>query len=79
MKRSLLSDRCYLSEGSTIEESILLSGVSVGAGCRIRRAIVDKWNQIPADTVIGFDAEQDAERFTVTETGIVVVPRGYWS
>jgi glucose-1-phosphate adenylyltransferase len=34
--------------------------------------------RVPANTKIGHDLEQDKARgFTVTENGIVVVPKGY--
>ena len=77
VSRSILSDRCYLSDGASVEESILLSGVTVGSGAKIRRAIIDKWVEIPEGTEIGYDRERDAERFTVTESGVVVVPIRY--
>ena len=77
VSRSLLSDRCHLDAGTSVEESILLSGVSVGNGCRIKRAIIDKWVEVPEGTEIGVDAEKDAARFHVTESGIVVVPSGF--
>ena len=75
VSRSVLSSRCHVSHEATIEESVLFNGVEVGAGARIRRAIVDKWNRIPEGAEIGYDRARDAERFHVTESGIVVVPR----
>jgi glucose-1-phosphate adenylyltransferase len=75
--RSILSNRVRLEEGAEVEEAILFSGVIVGKGAKIRRAIVDKWVQIPAGTSIGYDAEEDAERFSVKPSGIVVVPSGF--
>ena len=76
-KRSILSNRVRLEEGASVDGSILFAGVEVGEGARLQRTIVDKWVKIPAGTEIGFDAEADAERFTVTPSGIVVVPFGY--
>jgi glucose-1-phosphate adenylyltransferase len=74
-------DRCVLSRGvrvnsfASISESVLFRGVEVGRRCEIRRAIIDKDIQIPADTVIGYDEEEDRARgITVTEDGIRVVP-----
>ena len=76
VRRSVVSNRCFFSENASVEEAILFSGVQIGKGCRIRRAVIDKWIEIPADTEIGYDREHDAERFTVTESGIVVVAAG---
>ena len=41
------------------------------------RAIVDKWVEVPAGTEIGFDRAADAKRFTVSDTGIVILPAEY--
>jgi glucose-1-phosphate adenylyltransferase len=38
---------------------------------------VDKGVAIPACERIGFDLARDAERFTVSDLGIVVIPKGY--
>lgn len=75
--RSLLSNRVFIDEKAVVEESILHAGVTVGEGARVRRAIVDKWVEIPAGTEIGYDADADRERFVVSKSGIVVVPQGY--
>ena len=77
VRRSLLSNRCFVDEHSSIEDSILVRGVRVGKRVRIRRAIVDKWVEVPDGAEIGFDRTADSARFTVTESGIVVVPRRY--
>jgi len=78
VRHSILSNVVYAGEYAEIEDSILLSGVHVGAGAKVKRAIVDKWNHIPPGTEIGLDADEDAKRFKRTESGIVVVPRGYY-
>jgi glucose-1-phosphate adenylyltransferase len=77
VRRSILANRAFLTEYSDVEESILFTGVVVGKRCRLRRAIVDKWVNIPDGTEIGYDREADAARFTVTDSGITVVPAGY--
>ena len=77
MKRSLLSPRVNIESKAVVEDSILFGGVRVGEGSVVRRAIVDKWVQIPPGTQIGIDLDQDGDRFTVTPSGIVVIPNGY--
>ena len=57
-------------------DSILFEGVVVGRYSKIRRAIIDKNVEIPPGMKIGYDQAEDRRRFFVSETGIVVVPKG---
>lgn len=74
---SILFSRIQVDEGAVIEDSIVFDGVRVGAGARLRRCIVDKDVVIPPGEHIGHDTAADAARFTVSASGIVVVPKGY--
>src|SRR5829696_7326169 len=56
-----------------IDQAILMPGVRVGRHARIHRAIIDRDVLIPRGALIGFDAEEDRRRHTVTEGGVVVV------
>jgi len=76
VKRSILSPKVTVHSFAEIEDSILLEGVDVGRKAKIKKAIVDKEVQIPQGMEIGFHLDEDAKRFTVTASGIVVVPRG---
>ncbi len=73
--RSILSPDVRVNSYSLVEDSILFNGVDVGRHARIRRAIIDKGVTIPPGFQIGHDLEEDAARFTVTESGLVVVPK----
>ena len=56
-------------------DSILFRGVHIGKGAVVRRAIIDKNVYIPDGAQVGVDLDLDRQRgFTVTESGIVVVP-----
>ena len=77
VRRSILSNRVYTGEDTEIEDSIIMSGVEVGDHVVLKKVIVDKWVKIPSGTQIGVNLEEDRKRFTVTDSGIVVVPRGY--
>lgn len=76
INRSILFPRVKINSYSHVDESILMEGVDVGRHSRIRRAIIDKGVRIPPKTLIGYDLELDRERFTVTDSGIVVIPKG---
>ncbi|HJV65483.1 MAG TPA: glucose-1-phosphate adenylyltransferase [Geomonas sp.] len=76
VRRSILGPRCKVNSYSIVEDSILFENVNVGRHVKIKKAIIDKNVVIPDGTVIGYDHEKDKEcGYTVTESGIVVVPR----
>lgn len=77
VRRSILGNRVFVDEHALVEDSILLGGVVVGKNAKLRRCIVDKWAKIPDGAQIGYDREADARVFTVTESGITVVPVGH--
>ena len=76
VERSILSPDVRINSFSLVQDSILFERVNVGRKARIRRAIIDKDVKIPPGFSIGYDLKQDAERFTVTDSGIVVIPKG---
>ena len=73
---SIVSPRVRINSYSYVEGCILFEDVTVGRHSKIRRAIIDKHVDIPPGTVIGYDPEEDKARFQVTESGIVVIPKG---
>ena len=56
---------------------IAFEDVDIGRHAHIRRAIIDKDVSIPGGERIGFDLERDRQRFTVTDNGVVVIPKGH--
>ena len=58
---------------SLVEDSVVLPQVEIGRNCTIKKAVIDRGCQIPSGMVIGEDPVKDAERFRVTEKGIVLV------
>jgi len=76
VQNSVLSPNVRINSFSEVLESILLENVDIGRRCRIRRAIIDKDVKIPADSEIGYDIAADRERYHVTPSGIVVIPKG---
>ena len=80
VKNSILSPEVRINSYSNVEDCILMHGVDVGRHARLRRVIVDKYVHIPPGVEIGYNLEEDRRRFTVTESGIVVIPRNacFW-
>lgn len=76
INRCVLHPRVRIHSYADVDESILMDGVEIGRHCKIRRTIIDKGVKIPAGMSIGYDLDADRERFTVTDSGIVVVPKG---
>ena len=64
---------------ATIDHCIVMERSVVGKGAKLRRAIVDQDNHIPAGETIGFDLAKDRRRFHVSDSGIVVVPRSHFA
>lgn len=77
VKSSILSPRVRIEEGAVVENALLLDDVSVGADANLQRCIVDKGVIIPPGEIIGLNLDKDRQRFTVSDDGVTVVPKGY--
>jgi glucose-1-phosphate adenylyltransferase len=75
VERSILSPDVRINSYSLVEDSILFDRVDVGRHAKIRRAIIDKDVKIPSGFSVGYDPEEDAKRFTVTGSGVVVITK----
>jgi glucose-1-phosphate adenylyltransferase len=73
VRHSLLFSNVRVHSFSTVEDSVVLPDVEIGRNCKIKNAVIDKGCVIPEGTVIGEDPEDDAERFHVSEGGVVLV------
>ena len=78
VRNCILAYNVVIRSWATVDESVILDGVTVGRHCRIKKAIIDKNNNIPPGTEIGYRPKEDRKRFTVTPRGIVAVPKGYF-
>jgi len=73
---SVLGRNVRVHSNALVESSILMDGVVIEAGCRVRRAILDKDAHIPRGVDVGYDRAADRARgWTVSDSGITVVPK----
>jgi len=75
VERSIVSPNVRINSYSFVTDSVIFPNVDVGRGARLHRCIVDKGVKIPPGERIGEDLERDRQRFSVSDTGIVVVAR----
>ncbi len=76
VRRSILFPLTRVNSSAEITDSVLFDNVKVGRGAVVRRAIIDKNVRIAERAEIGVDPERDRERFTISDSGVVVVGKG---
>jgi len=78
LDHAMLRRTVTVERGAKLEHCIIMERSRIGRGAQVRRAIIDQDNDVPAGVRIGFDSDEDRRRFHVTDSGIVVVPAGYF-
>jgi glucose-1-phosphate adenylyltransferase len=76
VEHSILGTRAFVHSWAHVEDAVVFDDVEIGRHARVRRAIIDKGVRIPDGASIGYDPAEDRRRFTVTEAGVVVIPKG---
>ncbi len=75
VENCILSPRVRVNSYSHVTDSILMEGVNIGRYAKVKRAVIDKFVNIPPNFEIGYDIEKDRKRFYVSPAGIVVIPK----
>ena len=76
VRRSLLFAKVRVGDQSLVEDSVVLPDVVIGRHVTLKRVVVDKRCFLPDGFQAGLDADQDRERFHVTEKGITLITQG---
>ncbi|MBZ9711965.1 glucose-1-phosphate adenylyltransferase [Deinococcus multiflagellatus] len=78
VRDSVLGRNVRTHSYSLVESCVLFDEVEVGRHAHLRRVIVDKNVVVPPGAKIGLNPEEDRARgFTVTDSGVTVVPKSY--
>lgn len=75
LSNSVVGVNTRIHSWAIVEGAVLLDGVQIGRGARVRRAILDRGVSVPAQETVGYDDQRDRERFVVTPGGVTVVSR----
>jgi glucose-1-phosphate adenylyltransferase len=76
VRRSVISSDVYIENGAVVEDCVILPGVRIGKGAIVRGAILDKNVVVSDGSMIGVDPAADAEKYTISSRGIVVLGKG---
>jgi len=78
VQKSVIGRDVSIDSGAVVINSLLMDRVKIGKNCKINMAIIDKDVEVPPGTTLGYDLEQDKERFFVDdESNIIVIPKGF--
>ena len=72
----MLGRSVFVHSYSLVEDSVIMDYAEIGRHAKIRRAIIDKNVYVPEGEEIGYDLERDRQRFFVSDSGLVVIPKG---
>jgi glucose-1-phosphate adenylyltransferase len=74
---AVLGYDCFVHNGATVRESVLLSGCDIGEHAMVQNAVLDKNCTIEPGARVGFDPDEDRRRFPfVSDEGRVILPKG---
>ena len=76
IRNSILRREVIVEEDVEIDDCIIMDYAVIRRGSRLKRVIVDRYNDIAPNSRIGFDAAADHARYAVSEGGVVVLPKG---
>lgn len=76
LKNTLLRREVVIEEDVEIEDSIIMDYVVIRRGARLRKVVIDRYNEIPPGTRIGFDQQADRARYDMSDGGIAILRKG---
>lgn len=72
--RSVLGRGVRIEKGAEVEDSVVMDFAEIGAGAKLKRALVDRFNVIPAEVILDGSAT-DEWRFFRDPSGLIVLER----
>lgn len=77
VRHSVISENVRVHSWAQVNDSVLMDYDNIGEHARVEKAILDKNVVLEPGATVGVDRERDIERgFTVSPSGVTVVPKG---
>jgi glucose-1-phosphate adenylyltransferase len=73
VRGSILGRGVRIHTGASIEDSVIFDNCDIGRRAKVKRAILDKNVKVAPGAEIGYNLDEDREKYHVTDSGIVVV------
>jgi glucose-1-phosphate adenylyltransferase len=74
LRNSIVQRGAWVEADAELSDCIIMEGVRVGRGARLRGAIVGGPNTIAEGASVGLDLRADRQRYSTTSAGFIVVP-----
>lgn len=75
VERSIIGTGAFIAHDAHVTDSVIFPGVRISAGARVHRCIIDKNVVVPESYRVGLEPARDAELFTVSPRGVVVIEK----
>lgn len=76
IKNCVLSSGVTVHENCELENCIIMDNCEIKSGAKLKKVVIDRFNTIPSKQTIGWNLDEDAQRYYIDPSGIVVIPRG---
>ena len=76
VRNSILRREVIIEDDVEIDDCIIMDYSIIRSGSRLRRVIIDRYNDIAPNTQIGFDSAADRQKYDVSEGGVAVLAKG---
>lgn len=76
IKNCVISDSVTIGEGAELEGCVIMDNCEIKSGAKLKKVVMDRFNTVAAKQTIGLNMEQDAQKYYIDPSGIIVLPRG---
>ena len=77
IERSIIGRGVVIEKGAEITDSIVMDHTHIGAGAKLQKAILDRFNQIEAGACVTVGNAEAYPGAVSDPSGIIVLPRGF--